>query len=67
MSLKKKTLGAFKWNAAEKCIVQGLNFVFAILMARMLVPEDFGLVAMVTVFAGFLGRFIDGGLSSALI
>ena len=67
MSLKARTLGAFKWNAAEKCLIQGLNFLFAIIMARMLVPEDFGLVAMVTVFSGFLGRFIDGGLSSALI
>ena len=38
-----------------------------VIMARLLLPEDFGLVGMVTAFTGFLGLFRDAGLSMATV
>lgn len=67
MSLRKKTIAGFKWSAFEQGSVQVSQFVIGIWMARLLLPEDFGLVAMVTVITGLLALFIDNGLGSALI
>jgi PST family polysaccharide transporter len=54
-----------------KLFGQAVNFVLRILfvavMARLLDPEDFGLVAMVTVITGFYGLFTEAGLSTATI
>lgn len=44
-----------------------LNLVSAMVLARLLVPEDFGLVAMVTTITGFLRIFKDAGLSTATV
>jgi len=46
---------------------QGLQFFISILLARLLAPEDFGVIAMLYVFIGLAGLFIDSGFSSALI
>ena len=46
---------------------QGLQFFVSILLARLLSPEDFGLLAMLYVFTGIAGLFIDSGFSSSLI
>jgi len=50
---------------------QGANFFFRLaslmVLARLLGPNDFGLVGMVTAFTGVLGLFRDFGLSSAAI
>lgn len=67
MSLRKKTISSFKWTSLNQFLAQGFNLIFGIIMARLLMPSDFGLVAMVTVFTGFLNLFIDSGLGSALI
>ena len=45
----------------------GLSLVSAVVLARLLNPEDFGLVAMVTTITGFLRVFKDAGLSTATI
>lgn len=46
---------------------QGVQFVVSIVLARILVPEDFGVIAMLAMFIGVAGVFIDSGFSSALI
>lgn len=46
---------------------QGLQFFVSILLARLLSPEEFGLLAMLSLFTGIAGLFIDSGFSSALI
>jgi PST family polysaccharide transporter len=45
----------------------GLNLLSVVLLARLLTPQDFGLVAMVTAIMGFLRIFSDGGLSTATV
>ena len=58
--------GGFITTAAQ-AIKLGLNLVQAVVLARLLSPEDFGLVAMVTTITGFLRVFKDAGLSTATI
>ena len=58
-------------GTAITTIAQGIKLIIQListaLLARLLTPEDFGLVAMVTVVTGLLGMFRDGGLSMATI
>ena len=46
---------------------QGVQFVVSVVLARILAPEDFGVIAMLAMFTGVAGIFIDSGFSSALI
>jgi len=46
---------------------QGVQLIVTIVLARILTPEDFGVVAMLALFTGMAGLFIDGGFSAALI
>ena len=66
-SLKKKGFKAFGWDFVGKLGNQGIGFVISIILARLLSPSDFGLLAMVTVVTGIAGLFSDTGLGSALI
>lgn len=55
------------WRFAERCGAQGVAFVVSIVLARMLTPDDYGLVAMVTVITAILNVFVDSGMANALI
>lgn len=66
-SLKHKTLHGTLWSAVERFSVQGIAFVVMIVMARMLTPEDYGLVGMLTIFIAISQSLIDSGFSQALI
>ena len=67
MSLTHKSLIAVFWSGADVFMRQGLQFFVSILLARLLSPEDFGVIAMLYVFIGVAGVFVDSGFSSALI
>ncbi len=62
-----KVLSNFLWRYAEKCGAELVSVIVAILLARLLDPEAYGTVAIVTVFINILGVFIDSGLGNALI
>lgn len=57
----------FIWRFAERCGAQLVSFVVSIVLARILVPEDYGTIALVTVFTAILQVFVDSGLGTALI
>ena len=57
----------FLWRFAERCGAQGVSFVVSIVLARILEPEVYGTIALVTVFTTILNVFINNGLGSALI
>ena len=57
----------FIWKFAERCGAQGISFVVAILLARLLSPTDYGTIALVQVLLTILSVFVDSGLGSALI
>jgi len=65
--LKQKTVKGVVWSAVERFSVQGIQFVVMIFMARMLTPDDYGLVGMLAVFIAISQSFIDSGFSQALI
>ena len=65
--LKQKTKIGIIWNILEKVAVQGIGFILNIILARLLTPNDYGIVGMITIFLTFSNVFIDSGFSRALI
>ncbi len=63
----KETRSGIKWNIANKFTHQVGNLLFTIFLARLLSPNDFGLIAMLTVLFGFLRTILNLGLNAALI
>lgn len=61
------TLSNFLWRFAERCGAQFVSFIVSIVLARILVPEDYGTIALVMVFTAILQVFVDSGLGTALI
>lgn len=57
----------FIWRFAERCAAQLVAFVVSIVLARILMPEDYGTIALITVFTSILQVFVDSGLSTSLI
>ena len=66
-SLKQKTVKGVLWSSLERFSVQGIQFVVMIIMARMLTPNDYGLVGMLAVFIAVSQSLVDSGFSQALI
>lgn len=67
MSLTKKTLHAFKWSVLGEISSKVVGPLVFLVLARILVPEDFGVVAAATVVISFSQVFWDAGLSKALV
>jgi O-antigen/teichoic acid export membrane protein len=67
MSLIKKTLSGFLWTFIQQFSVQLINFGVTIILARILLPQEFGLIAMLTVFISIGNNLMDSGLASSLI
>lgn len=55
------------WRFLERCGSQGVAFLVSVLLARNLLPEVYGTVALVTVFTSILLVFVDSGFGVALI
>jgi len=66
-SLKTKTVNGLKWSAIERFSAQGVQFVIQIILARLLLPSDYGIIAMLTIFIAISQTFVDSGFSNALI
>ncbi|MDO6390226.1 lipopolysaccharide biosynthesis protein [Pontibacter sp. BT731] len=67
MSLKQKTLSALFWTFSQQFGVQFINFFVSVLLARSLMPAEFGLIGMLSIFIGIGSSLIDSGLTSSLI
>lgn len=67
MSLKAEATKGILWVAVERFGQQILQVIIFIILARLLSPEDFGLVAMLTIFFAISQSFIDSGMGQALI
>jgi len=66
-NLRGRVLNGTKWTVVAQVGQQAARFVLSIVLARLLLPNDFGTVGMVAVFAGFANWIGDMGLSAALI
>jgi teichuronic acid exporter len=67
MSLVKKTVSGLFWSGGERFLQVGIRFFIQIVLARILAPEQFGLVAMVAVFIAISNGVVDGGLGQAIV
>ena len=61
------TIANFIWRFTERTAAQLVTFVVSIILARILSPEYYGTIALVTVFTTILQVFVDSGLGTALI
>lgn len=66
-SLKKQAISGVIWTFAQQFSVQLINFIVQIILARLLMPKDFGLIAMLIVFISIGQKLMDGGMTSSLI
>ena len=55
------------WTSIQKFAGMGISFVSGIILARLLTPDDFGCIGMLSIFMVIAGSFVDGGFASALI
>jgi lipopolysaccharide exporter len=67
MSLKKSAASGIKWTGFSTIAIAGLQFIQLAVLARLLSPEAFGLVAMIMVILGFAQAYADMGISNAII
>ncbi|MBW4557556.1 MAG: lipopolysaccharide biosynthesis protein [Trichormus sp. ATA11-4-KO1] len=66
-NLRKQAVKGLAWSAIENWGRQGVSLIVFFVLARLLNPEIFGLVALASVFLGFVQIFLDQGFSQALI
>lgn len=66
-SLKGKTLKGIVWSSVERFSVQFVSFLVTLAIARVLSPDDYGLVGMLAIFTAVAQSLIDSGFSQALI
>jgi len=67
MTLKTRTVRSVGWSATLQIARLLMQILISAILARLLTPSDFGLIAMVTVFSSFVAIFSDFGLTSAII
>lgn len=65
--LKQKLIASAKWNGLGRLAAMVSDFSFGVILARLLLPGDFGVIAILTVFVAFLGVFVNSGFNQALI
>lgn len=66
-SLKDKTVSGLFWTWTETIASQLVNFLAMLVLARLVIPDDFGLIAMCAIFIAMAQVFIDGGFVQALV
>lgn len=65
--LQKKAFWGMIWSAAGNFSLQLIGFVVGVQLARILSPDDYGLVGMLTIFTAIAGCMIDSGMGNALV
>lgn len=66
-SLKIKTVKGVGWSAADAFLGHGVTFMVSIVLARLLSPDDYGLLGLIAVFTAVCTALINGGFTTALI
>lgn len=66
-NLKQKTKNGLYWSFASNIANKGMQFVFSIILARLLTPSDYGLIGMLAIFIAIIQIFVESGFSQAII
>ena len=67
LTLKEKTVKGVLWSSIDRFSTQGIQFVFSILIARLLLPSDYGIIAMLGIFMAVAATFVDSGFGTAIV
>lgn len=67
MNIQKESKHAILWSMIDKFLKRGIQFILSIILARLLTPEDFGIVAMAAIFVSWGEVFRDFGLGQSII
>lgn len=66
-SLTDKTVKGVGWNSIDRIANYGIGFIVGIILARLLSPEEYGLIGIIGIFIAVFNIVLDSGLSTALI
>ena len=66
-NIKKKAVKGLVWSSVEHFSAMAIQFVLGIILARLLLPKDYGLLGMLAIFWAIADTFINSGFSTALI
>ena len=66
-SLKDKTVKGTIWSGIDNVAQFGVTFIVSIVLARLLSPDDYGLIGIITIFTAVCTALINGGFTNALI
>lgn len=66
-SLKDKTVKGVAWSGIDNVVQYSVSFVVSIVLARLLSPDDYGLLGLIAVFTAVCQALINGGFTTALI
>lgn len=66
-SLKNKTIKGVGWSAVDALLGQGVTFIVGLVLARLLSPDEYGLIGICLIFTTVLNGIVDSGFSNALI
>lgn len=66
-SLTNKTIKGVGWNSIDRIVNYGIAFLIGIVLARLLSPEEYGLIGIIGIFTAIFNIILDSGLSIALI
>ena len=66
-NIRNSVLGSFFWKLCERFLSQGIAFITSLILARMLEPTHYGVIAIVAVFTNLASVFINSGFATALI
>ena len=66
-SLRNKTVKGVGWSFADSILGQGITFLVGLVLARLLTPDEYGLIGIITIFITVLNSIVDSGFSNALI
>lgn len=66
-SLKSKTIKGTMWSAIDSFSRMGIMFIVSIILARLLSPEEYGLIGILTIFISIFNTIVDSGFANAII
>mgnify|MGYP003289770363 CR=1 FL=1 len=66
-NLKKQAFVGVGWNAIGRFSTQGVSFILQIILARLLSPSDYGIIAMISIFLQITAVFVDSGFGKYLV
>lgn len=66
-NIKNKIMSGLFWKFSERILAQGVSFLVSVVLARLLTPNDYGIVAIILIFISLADVFVTSGFSTALV